>query len=75
MNELTVADGTVANKLQRSKDKCARVSNTLKVQGQKTLQKWVSRLHNQGMTWAFITWKKTAKNCNHRESLITSIKR
>lgn len=41
MNELTVTDGTVANKLQKSKDKCARVAHTLKTQGQGTLRKWV----------------------------------
>ena len=31
MNELSVTDGNVANKLQRSMDKSARVANTLKV--------------------------------------------
>jgi len=45
MNEMQQLDGTVANKLQKTKDKCARVESTLKRQCQNTLKKWVARCH------------------------------
>lgn len=75
MNELTQLDGNVANKLQRSMDKKARVETCLRTMGKKTLQKWVHRFIDQGLSFAFTTWKKTIKNLNHRESLITSLKK
>ena len=74
MGEAVQLDGTVANKLQKSKDKCARVTNTLKTQGQRTLSKWTKKLHGQGMNYAFSTWKKQTQNLKHREKLFCSIK-